>query len=151
MLNPYKNNLGLWVTGHIHIDYDYQLAYNNNGIMAVRGLEANKDHDSSRFQIVNVYEVPTITGISTQKLNKPIKIFPNPNDGKFTIAEKLFSPNAMLKIYDVVGNLISEKEMRSFSTTTEMYQFDFSYLPKGLYYLVLTDETNSYSQQLMMQ
>ena len=57
----------------------------------------------------------------------------------------------MLKLYDVVGNLISEKEMRSFSTTTEMYQFDFSYLPKGLYYLVLTDETNTYSQRLMMQ
>lgn len=151
MLNPYKNNLGLWMTGHIHIDYDYQLAYNNNGIMAVRGLEANKDHDSSRFQIVNVYEVPTITGISTQKLNKPIKLFPNPNDGKFTIAEELFSPNAMLKLYDVVGNLISEKEMRSFATTNETYQFDFSYLPKGLYYLVLTDETNTYSQRLMMQ
>ena len=151
MLNPYKNNLAGWMAGHIHAFFDYQLVHNNNGIMDVRVMEANKDHDSSKFEIVNVYEVPTITAVSTQKINKSIKLFPNPNDGKFTIAEELFSPNAILKLYDVVGNLISEKEMRSFATTNETYQFDFSYLPKGLYYLVLTDETNSYSQRLMMQ
>jgi hypothetical protein len=119
--------------------------------MQVRGMEANKDHDSSRFEIVNVYEVPTITAIKSLAEKNTIKLFPNPNDGKFTIAEELFSPKAILKLYDVVGNLIYEREMNSFSTGNDTYQFDFSFLPKGSYYITLTDNQKIYSQRFVMQ
>ncbi|MFN8284833.1 MAG: metallophosphoesterase [Chitinophagales bacterium] len=151
MLAPYKNNLGVWMTGHIHIDYDYQLAYNNTGIMQVRMMAANKDYDSAHFEIINVYEIPTVTGIRQQTDNKTVKLFPNPNDGKFTIAEELFSPNSVLKLYDVIGNLIYEKEMRLFATSNETYQFDFSFLPKGSYFISLTDDDHTYSQRMIVQ
>ncbi len=111
-LSPYKNNLGLWMAGHIHIDYDYPLI---NNVMQIRGMAANKDFDSAHFEIVNVYEVPTITGILENKQKNEFHLFPNPNDGKFEVALELFSKDAIVNLHDIIGNLIYSKPVSSFS------------------------------------
>ena len=148
MLTPYRQNLGLWMTGHIHIDYDYPLV---NNVMRVRGIAANKDFDSARFEIINVYEVPEITAVKEQANKNNISVFPNPNNGKFTVAEELFASNTVLRLYDVLGTLIFEKEMKEFLSGKDFYQFDFSFLPKGSYYLSVSDGNKIYSQRLVMQ
>lgn len=148
MLTPYKQHLGLWMTGHIHIDYDYPLV---NNVMRVRGMAANKDFDSAHFQIVNVYEVPAATATIEQATNKQLNVFPNPNNGKFTVSEELFESNTTLKLYDVLGTLIYEKQMKDFLAGNGFYQFDFSFLPKGSYYLTVSDGDKTLSQRLVMQ
>jgi len=147
-LSPYKNNLGLWMAGHIHIDYDYPLV---NNIMHVKGIAANKDFDSSRLEIINVYEVPVVTGISTAKTRKEFALFPNPNNGKFKIATELFQPNASILLHDVVGNLIYNKLITDFSVSSEYCEFDFSFLPKGSYLLTLSDNDRTQSQRFIKQ
>ena len=147
-LTPYKNNLGLWMAGHIHIDYDYSLI---NNVMKVRGVAANKDFDSARFEIVNVYEVPTATGVSDLKNEKSFSLFPNPNNGKFKIAQELFEENAFIELYDVIGNLIYSKPVTAFSIDSEYCEFDFSFLPKGSYLLTLSDEYKTQSQRFVIQ
>ncbi len=147
-LTPYKNNLGLWMAGHIHIDYDYPLT---NNVMRVRGIAANKDFDSAHFEIINVYEVPEVTAIIEQSNKNNIRVFPNPNQGKFTVAEELFDANTILRLYDVLGTLIDEKRMKEFLSVNGFYQFDFSYLPKGSYYLSVSDGDKLYSQRLVLQ
>lgn len=147
-LTPYKENLSLWMTGHIHVDYGYDLV---NKVMYVRGVGANKDHDSAYFEIINVYEAEKPTGIIESTDNKNFNLFPNPNNGKFIVSQELFDPKAILSLYDVVGNNIYEKPISSFSTNPETYQFDFSFLPKGSYYLVLSDKEHTYSKRFVMQ
>lgn len=148
MLSPYGRNLGLWMAGHIHIDYDYPLV---NNVMKVRGIAANKDFDSGHFEIVNVYEVPEVTAVKEFANTNNMTVFPNPNNGKFTVAEELFASNTILRLYDVLGTLIYEKEMKEFLVSKDFYQFDFSFLPKGSYYLSVADGDKIYSQRLVMQ
>ncbi len=147
-LTPYKNNLSLWMAGHIHIDYGYALT---NNTMYVRGIATNKDYDGGHFEIINVYEVPTITGISNQKNESSFALFPNPNNGKFMIAQELFLPNAIVKLYDAVGSLIFNKSIAAFSVNSEYCEFDFSFLPKGSYLLTLSDDDRTQSQRFVMQ
>ncbi len=145
---PYKNNLALWMAGHIHIDYSYALT---NNVMYVRGIAANKDSDSAHFEIINVYEVPTITAVSNFKSTKEFSLFPNPNDGKFTVAQELFEKDAVLQLYDIVGNLIYSKPIANFSINSEYCEFDFSFLPKGSYLLTLSDDNKTNSQRFIIQ
>ncbi len=148
MLSPYGRNLGLWMAGHIHIDYDYPLV---NNVMKVRGIAANKDFDSGHFEIVNVYEVPEVTAVKEFANANTMSVFPNPNNGKFTVAEELFASNTILRLYDVLGTLIYEKQMKDFLVSKDFYQFDFSFLPKGSYYISVADGDKIYSQRLVMQ
>jgi hypothetical protein len=136
------------MAGHIHIDYDYPLV---NNVMRVRGIAANKDFDSAHFEIVNVYEIPEVTAVTEKTLSKEMSIFPNPNDGKFTVAEELFDGNTILRLYNVLGNMLFEKPMRDFLAEKDFYQFDFSYLPKGSYYLSVSDGDKVYTQRMVMQ
>lgn len=148
MLTPFSQHLGVWMTGHIHIDYDYPLV---NNVMHVRGIAANKDFDSAHFEIINVYEVPEVTAIIQPSTKNQLSLFPNPNNGKFTVAEELFASTTTLKLYDVLGTLIYEKQMKEFLAGKDFYQFDFSFLPKGSYYLTVSDGDKIYSQRLVMQ
>ncbi len=148
MLKPYKPNLGLWMTGHIHVDYDYPLV---DKIMRVRGMAANKDNDSAYFEIVNVYEVPDIsTGYVPQK-NDKTTLYPNPNNGKFIIHQELIHAGSKVQIMDVLGNTVFEQGLSNDSGKSDYFEFDFSFLTKGIYVIVLTDEEGSRSQRFVIQ
>lgn len=148
-LGPYGKHLGLWMTGHIHIDYDYELT---NNVMHVRGIAANKDFDSARFEIINVYEAPDITtGVKENQGQQKLNLFPNPNDGKFTVAEELFDGNTVLRLTDVLGNVLIEKPMKMFLTLKGVYELDFSYLPKANYCLSVMDADKIFTKQFVIQ
>ena len=148
MLTPFSRHLGLWMAGHIHIDYDYPLV---NNVMHVRGIAANKDFDSARFEIVNVYEIPEVTALNPAKSKAEISIFPNPNNGKFTVSEELFHSETKLSLYTILGTLIFDKQMKEFSAGNDYYEFDFSFLPTGSYYLSVDDGEKIFTQRLIIQ
>lgn len=149
MLSPYSKNLGLWMAGHIHIDYDYPLV---NNIMHVRGIAANKEYDQGHFEIVNVYEIPEVsTAILQQKNKKDLAVFPNPNNGVFTVAEELFDANSVLRMFTPKGILLFEKKMKDFLISKDFYQFDFSNFPKGAYLLSVTEGDNVITQRMIIQ
>ena len=148
MLTPYSSNLGLWMAGHIHIDYNYPLV---NNIMQVSGIAANKDFDSARFQIVNVYEIPELTDVLSLSKDKQVSIFPNPNNGVFTVAAELFDVNSTLSLYGLEGELIFEKKMKEFLKDKNFYTFDFSGLAKGAYHLSIENGEKIVSQKILLQ
>ncbi len=146
-LSPFKSNLSLWLAGHIHVDYAYPLV---NNVMQVRGMAANKDFDSARFEIINVYEAQNVSSVQVSA-NEKLQVYPNPNNGIFTASQELFSIKSVIKLYDVIGNLIYEKPITYFASGNELYTFDFSALSKGSYSLVLSDEERTYSQRLIIR
>lgn len=144
MLMPYKQNLSLWLTGHIHIDYDYWLT---NSVMQVRGMAANKDSDSAHLEIIHVYEVPTTTDIETKKQKQTFTIFPNPSNGKIMISTAGTPFKTSLNVYDMVGNKVYASNIH-LSTSNEI---DISFLPKGTYLIQFINQEDSKTIPITIQ
>lgn len=147
MLNPFKQHLALWMAGHIHIDYNYYLT---NNVILMRGMAANKEFDSAHFQIVNVYDISMATPVITNKNKESLEIFPNPNNGKFTVATELFEPTTQISIYDMTGTLQVQKNMNDFRKN-DFYEVDFSHLPKGSYFITISNAAFTKSQKMILQ
>ena len=68
------------------------------------------------------------------ELNPPqgnIKIFPNPNDGVFTLQFNVQSISGTLEIYDVMGKLVYKDYVAAWS---QYKKVDVSNMPKGIYF-----------------
>jgi hypothetical protein len=79
------------------------------------------------------------TGIRSKTDIKDVTIYPNPTSGKFTV--QLANNNTLqikpgIEIYNGVGQKVLESEIKEFRT-----DFDISTLPKGLYFVKISDGT----------
>ncbi|MCF8296181.1 MAG: T9SS type A sorting domain-containing protein [Saprospiraceae bacterium] len=80
-----------------------------------------------------------------------INIFPNPSKGQFNVEIETFKPKQIeLCIFNLQGQLIScRNENLNFSKNIITY--DYSTLPKGIYYLRLKTETSLIMKKLVIQ
>ena len=85
---------------------------------------------------VTVNVVATLTGINTPNVsNSEFFIYPNPNDGKFTLKE-LGIRNYELGIYDVMGREVYKTSISG----TESKSIDVSELNNGIYYYRIAND-----------
>ena len=83
------------------------------------------------------YEDETVSNtINLLATDDCIEVFPNPSDGFFTISGNLQSYS--IQILDGLGNLY-----QSLPNTNSEAEIDISTLPDGLYFLLLTNNSNS--------
>ncbi|WP_317899260.1 T9SS type A sorting domain-containing protein [Aurantibacillus circumpalustris] len=68
-------------------------------------------------------------GVSENELNKGLRVFPNPTNGKFTF-ESATSEMTNISIHNALGELVYSKP-NQYSNN----QIDLSFLPQGIYYL----------------
>lgn len=80
----------------------------------------------------------TTVGIKENEANK-IGIYPNPNNGKFTVNVEKFN-NGELRIYTMLGSLILSQEINKTNN-----EFDFSAYGKGIYFIQFTNSKSSKS------
>ena len=89
------------------------------------------------------FDTECVAGISnTFKENRTIKIYPNPNEGIFSITiESMKKRNASLKIYDPQGRLILYEKLKG-SKVIFTPQLDLRKYSEGIYFLQIlsTDE-----------
>ncbi len=85
-------------------------------------------------------EIPITTGIKNVAADKGgITIYPNPNNGTFTIESSAANSQLSVEIYNVLG----EKIFSSLNTTNQTFKVDLSSQPSGLYfYRVLKQNGN---------
>ncbi|KXK46777.1 MAG: T9SS type A sorting domain-containing protein [Bacteroidetes bacterium] len=72
--------------------------------------------------------------VGEPELNPPqgnIKIFPNPNNGVFTLQFNVMSISGTLEIYDVMGRLVYKDYVAAWS---QFKKVDVSNMPKGIYF-----------------
>ncbi|MGC9342091.1 MAG: T9SS type A sorting domain-containing protein [Bacteroidales bacterium] len=75
--------------------------------------------------------IDAVNVVSVEPFGKDaIRIYPNPSDGEFTI--EISSGNANLKIVDITGRLVMEREL-----TQSMSFVDLSHEDKGVYFVQL--------------
>lgn len=78
-------------------------------------------------------------GMSDLKPINPISLYPNPNDGNFTLAYHLNNSNGTLRLVDVTGRVVHQQSISS-NDGTEL--IDASKLNSGIYYWeLITDKT----------
>jgi hypothetical protein len=104
--------------------------YNFQWQMLQDGVEWFGDY-SDNIQI----EVEVLTANDyVENNNVGIKIYPNPNHGKFVIEAKDFE-NYWVEIYDVLGKQLNRKNITRYKT-----YFDLSSYGKGIYYIKIVNE-----------
>jgi serine protease len=78
-------------------------------------------------------------------------IFPNPNDGQFTLSmNNDKAANYRIQILDVLGKLVVEKEISTAGASSQT-QFDLSQFPSGTYLVKLSDGVNSEVRKIVIQ
>jgi len=77
-----------------------------------------------------------------------IRVYPNPNNGKFCIDLKNPTAKMQVIIYDV-----SEKKIYESLTLSPLpiNEIDFTSHPKGIYFIKISDGENSYTEKIVVQ
>jgi hypothetical protein len=150
LLFSYKQNMGMWLAGHIHRERLYKIAtVDNKDIMPVYETAANKIFESGQLKIVNVYEISNATPVFEHIYEEKTSLYPNPNAGIFYLEAETFEPGAKMDVVDATGKLLRTEKI--YPTPSDNYRLDFSGLPKGLYYITITDKYQSHTEPLVIQ
>jgi hypothetical protein len=75
-----------------------------------------------------------------------VKVYPNPNNGNFTIDLINFESKASISIYDLTGSIYFESKMEH--TTTN--QLSFSFLRKGIYFVKVTSNNKQFVKKIFV-
>jgi hypothetical protein len=94
---------------------------------------------------INVVHTTGVNSIISKAAN-PIKIYPNPASSDLTIAYKPETKNAMVEIYNSIG-----QQVKQIALVDENQQITIADLTNGLYILKLNDGKNSATQRFVKQ
>lgn len=87
-------------------------------------------------------------GINENIVNKFIRIYPNPTNGKFCIDLQEPKSKMEVEIYNVLGQKIFKSSTHSPLPVSEI---NFSSHPKGVYLIKINDGENNYTEKIMIQ
>ncbi|MGZ4098371.1 MAG: T9SS type A sorting domain-containing protein, partial [Bacteroidia bacterium] len=139
----YYNNGKLWVDkgGDCYLAGIFNTSVINAGCVPIDSIIFNTDtlHTDGKWQhlfLAKTNSNSMTVAVSKQPglIHKEINIFPNPNTGQFTLINEN-QMNVYIKIYDLLGNCVSEKIIKSNSEV-----IDLGTNKKGIYFLEAENE-----------
>jgi len=77
-------------------------------------------------------------------------IFPNPNNGTFKVAVKDISGNIGIRIQNINGSVVQSKSTQGANGLT-IVPFDLTTLPKGIYYMQVTNNGKQTVRKIVLQ
>jgi hypothetical protein len=89
-------------------------------------------------------------GINENELQKNLNVFPNPNDGEFSLLISTNEKKLVIHVYNAIGKEVftSTEPVRN----GNIHQtYDWKAFPKGLYFLSVTDGTNTATRSIILQ
>ena len=104
---------------------------------------------------MGVFENPITTGISDEpaKTFDWFNIYPNPNDGKFTLKisnQYTINRNMNLNIFALLGQTVYSESLEM--SNKEFYKrINLSNLSKGLYFIRISDSKNDFTGKIVIQ
>jgi len=90
---------------------------------------------------VNVIPPNITTGLQSLNRNRSVSVFPNPNEGNFTLSCNLNSNNAIFKIMDITGRIVYQKNIVANNSNNITTSIDAS-LVNGIYYWEMIEDNN---------
>jgi hypothetical protein len=74
-----------------------------------------------------------------------IKVFPNPNNGQFTIVANGFDNNTLVFIYNALGKVVAKERFET------QISIDLSYCTKGLYFVKAINKGKPVVQKVVIR
>jgi uncharacterized delta-60 repeat protein len=133
--NLYKQNDGKIILGGMFTAY--------NGISALNITRIKPSIAGSQSKGIELFEAEEEI-ISNETDGEKLKIYPNPNNGNFTIQFDVISENNAVEIYSVLGQKVFEKS--EIKTNT----IEISNLEKGLYFIKVNNQNNSKTKKVLV-
>ncbi|MEN8223790.1 MAG: PKD domain-containing protein [Bacteroidota bacterium] len=96
------------------------------------------------------YEVMWV-GISEEYANQLVKVYPTPNQGRFTLEINTATPDVLkMKVYDA-SNMIVHQQENIMVNGPFKNQIDLGQLANGIYFMVLEGSSQHYFQKIVIQ
>ncbi len=108
-------------------------------------LSGNKANQIRRTVIVDPNTDPLHTGINSVSAIGKMKIYPNPNNGKFTVELENKTTVETIKIYSIIGTLIKEVLV---NTNSKNIDIDMTGVSEGIYIVKLDGQSGSFTQKI---
>jgi len=91
----------------------------------------------------------TVLGVSENKiLEKQLQVYPNPNNGSFTLNYNGNKALEQLSVFDITGKLIKSQTLKGFDKNQS---FDFTNLAKGMYFLKIQTANSTVSKRISIK
>jgi len=133
-------------TTYIHTSPGYGM---NNYMVRARKLELTPSgtyYNLSLGAMDSAYSKRAM-GVNTLSKNEPfIQVYPNPNNGIFTLSIENAESKTMIKCYDFIGRTILE---RTFNENS--FQVDLSTFSKGIYFLDIKNGENETVKKIIVE
>lgn len=91
-----------------------------------------------------IFKLGIVIGILENNEETSFKVYPNPNNGTFTISAK--ESHHMLTITNVLGQNIYQSEIKNHTS-----EIDFSKQPKGIYFVKIYDRKKIHLEKIVVQ
>ncbi|MCK9205341.1 MAG: T9SS type A sorting domain-containing protein [Bacteroidales bacterium] len=89
----------------------------------------------------------TIPSTDDQYKDQKLKIYPNPNNGIFTVVIADFEGPANIIISNMLGEVVSQ----TYNINVDVTQFDLSHFKQGLYIIRVNDGKSTVTQKMLIQ
>lgn|ERR1035437_6309681 len=149
--DPYYNNGGNWGTITVSSSTNFPSSRmgsmgwkDNNGYLWIfGGWDYNTNYHNDMWRFVPDTACPALTpcgmttGIKEFNPKTNVSVYPNPNNGNFTLSYHLSNPNNIFQIIDITGRVVYNT---TFSGTEGIQNISTSDLSNGLYYWQLVSD-----------
>jgi hypothetical protein len=83
---------------------------------------------------------------SIQPLGKWVKVYPNPNNGQFTILLNNFESNVKIYIYNTIGSVFYQSEINN----DALHQINLSAIRQGIYFVRINDDKEQFTKKIIV-
>jgi len=115
------------------------------GIYYVRYNVTDPSGNVATQVVRTVRVVDRFSGINSLNANEKMKIYPNPNNGKFTIDIENSSSIQTIKVYSIIGSLVQEISVNKNSKTVNI---DMTGEVEGIYIVKLESTDGNFTQKI---
>lgn len=129
-----------WIYGH---DFTYQLTKVSESSWFSEGWTDN-------FQFLMYYSDKEVNAIHEMSLGG-ISVYPNPNNGVFTLKIDNEYKNTDVAVIDIFGRLLSTETISNTQTASIEKTFDLSAYGTGIYFLRITQADHEVYKKLVVQ
>lgn len=121
-----------------------KLAYHwtSNGSTSPYQLKPWLDPGNTGVSFMNgSYSPCTTTGITTNEAENMFSVYPNPNNGEFTVSVRLDKQaDVKIRVINMIGQEISNRMITN--TVGGTYSMDLSAQPNGIYFVEITSDNS---------
>jgi hypothetical protein len=94
-----------------------------------------------------IAKMSSLTGITENKNNPELHIYPNPGKGVFIIeSDEYINNKTEIKVYNYLGDLVNDTK-----PTSSKISIDLSDQPKGIYFIQLVSEKKTILEKIILQ